>query len=284
MSSKSIASKFNFNNATTDADIVLQNKNIDTVFIATRHDSHAKYVIEALNAGKNVFVEKPLAMNFEELAQIKTAYNNNSGKLMVGYNRRFAPALRAFKKEFSNITEPLIINFTVNAGFIPKDHWTQGSAGGGRIIGEVCHFIDLMQSCADSRPISVYAASLNTDNNKIKNDDNIIITLKFKNGTVGCLSYFANGDKAMPKERLEISGGGKIFCINNFREVVLYNKNKIKKLKATGKGHKQEVELFINSIQEGTKSPINFDSLILTSEITFKILTSLSTNLPVEIE
>lgn len=281
ITSKNVADKFGFNNASANADDILKNSNINTVFIATPHSSHAQYVIQALQNGKNVFVEKPLAMNEEELESVKEAYANNPQALLVGFNRRFAPISKVIKKEFSNLNEPLVMNFRINAGFIPKDHWTQNDdLGGGRIIGEMCHFIDLMQFFTNSDPVKVYADCINSKNSEIKNDDNIAITIKFSDGSVGNLLYLANGDKSMTKEKIEIFGGGKIGVIHNFRSGELHKNGKVSKLKFDGKGHKQEVYSFLDALDTGKVSPIEFDSIYKTTLTTFKIIDSLSTGLP----
>lgn len=278
INARSVGDKFGFNASSTEPKDVLENQKINTVYIATRHDTHAKYVIEALNAGKHVSVEKPLAMNYEELAQIKEAYEVVGDKaLMVGFNRRFAPVSIALKKEFANIGEPLVMNFRVNAGFIPKDHWIQTEVGGGRIVGEMCHFIDLMQFFTDANPVKVYAECISTDNSQMKNDDNIAIIVKFSDGSVGNLTYVANADKAMAKEHLEIFGASKAGVIDDFRSGVIYKDNKEEKLKLSGKGQKQEVQEFIKSLKLGKGSPISFESLYLTTLTTFKIQDSLIT-------
>jgi len=278
INARSVADKFEFNASSTSPNDVFENNKINTVFIATRHDTHAQYVIEALKSGKQVFVEKPLAMNYEELEQVKEAYEAAGDKaLMVGFNRRFAPVSVALKKEFANSGEPLVMNFRVNAGFIPKDHWTQSEAGGGRIVGEMCHFIDLMQYFTDAKPVKVYAECISTENSQAKADDNIAVIVKFSDGSVGNLTYVANADKALAKEHLEIFGAGKAGVIEDFRSGLIYKDNKEEKLKLSGKGQKQEVQEFIQSLKAGKGSPIDFESLYLTALTTFKIQDSLVT-------
>ncbi|HUH28969.1 bi-domain-containing oxidoreductase [Gelidibacter sp.] len=281
ITSKNVAEKFGFNHTSSNADDVMENPQINTVFIATPHNSHAQYAISALKANKHVFVEKPLAMTPEELKDVEAAYKEADVALMVGFNRRFADVSKAIKKAFENLTEPVFVNIRVNAGFIPKEHWTQNpEIGGGRIIGEMCHFIDLMQYFTDSAPIKVYAECINTTNEKLKADDTISIIVKFKNGSVGSLNYLANGDKSLPKEMIEVFGGGKTGRIHDFRSGELHEGNKITKIKSSSKGHKQEVEAFLTSIKEGTVSPISFESIRLTTETTFKIIDSLNIGLP----
>ncbi|RXJ52449.1 bi-domain-containing oxidoreductase [Gelidibacter gilvus] len=281
ITSKNVAEKFGFNHTSSNADDVMENPQINTVFIATPHNSHAQYAIGALKANKHVFIEKPLAMTPEELKDVEEDYKEAGVTLMVGFNRRFADVSKAIKKAFENLTEPVFVNIRVNAGFIPKEHWTQNpEIGGGRIIGEMCHFIDLMQYFTDSEPIKVYADCINTTNEKLKADDNISIIVKFKNGSVGSLNYLANGDKSLPKEMIEVFGGGKTGRIHDFRSGELHEGNKITKIKSISKGHKQEVEAFLTSIKEGTVSPISFESIRLTTETTFKIIDSLNIGLP----
>ncbi len=280
VNAKNVASKFGFANGSTSSDDILKNAAINTVFIATQHDTHARYTIEALKNNKAVFVEKPLALTYEDLEEVKATFESHPNHLMVGFNRRFSEVAVRAKKEFATVREPLVMNFRVNAGFIPKDHWTQREAGGGRILGEICHFIDLMTYFADSRPTKVYAECIDSQNDMLKNDDNIAITLKFENGSVGSLVYVANGDKAMPKEYLEIFGGNVSFTINDFKSGTLYRGNKETKIANQGKGHKQEVEAFLSAVKEGRPSPIDFDSLYLTTLVTLKIVDSLSTGFP----
>ena len=285
ITSKNVAEKFGFNVCSSDKKDVIENKNINTVFIATPHSSHADLVIHSLESGKNVFVEKPLAVSLEELHKIIDVKSKNDHPLMVGFNRRFAPISISVKKEFESADEPLVVNIRVNAGFIPKDHWTQiPEIGAGRIIGEICHFIDLMQFFTNSDPVKVYADCIQSDNEKLKLDDNIAIVVKFKNGSVGNLTYLANGDPSLPKELVEVFGAGKVGIINNFQNGSLHIGNKSKSLKSTGKGHQQEIQEFLKAIKEGKDSPISFRSICLTTLTTFKIIDSLKTGLPQEIK
>jgi predicted dehydrogenase/threonine dehydrogenase-like Zn-dependent dehydrogenase len=281
ITAKNVATKFSFGNASSDSSDIIGDPAIDTVFIATQHDTHAAYALSCLQAGKRVFVEKPLAINEEELEGIRSFYEQRGGFLLVGFNRRFSPVAQALRQEFRDITEPLVINYRVNAGFIPKEHWTQqAEAGGGRIIGEVCHFIDLLQFFTGSLPVKVYAECIESDNSRVKNDDNVLITIRFRNGSIGTITYAAQGDKALPKERVELFGGGKVGVINDFRSGELFHNNKIKPLKLEGKGHKQEVEAFLHAAKTGAESPIAFESIYYTTLACFKILDSLHSGLP----
>ncbi len=285
MNAKNVAQKFGFNKASSDPADILTDKDINTVFIATQHDTHARYVIESLKQGKKVFVEKPLALNSEELDNVIKVYESlDSPALLVGFNRRFAEVCIKTREEFRNIGEPLVMNFRVNAGFIPKDHWTQTKAGGGRIVGEICHFIDLMQFFTGSEPVKVFAECIDTESEKIKNDDNIVINIKFSDGSVGSLVYTANGDKALAKEYFEVFGGNSVMIIDDFKQGILYRNNQKKVIKNTGKGHKQEIETFMKVVATGEAMPISFRSICLTTVTTFKIQESLTTGLPQEIK
>jgi polar amino acid transport system substrate-binding protein len=285
ITSKNVLDKFKFNFCSSDPQEILNKEDINTVFIATPHNLHAELVIRALRANKNVFVEKPLAINEEQLKEVIQVKSETSKPLMVGFNRRFAGISETIKANFKNLNEPLIVNIRVNAGFIPKDHWTQQpEVGAGRIIGEMCHFIDLMQYFTNAEPVKVFADSINTGNTKITPEDNIAIVVKFADGSVGSLTYLANGDKSLPKERIEVFGGGNIGIINDFRDGLFLRNGKTEKLKSSGKGHKEEVAAFLKAALEGKDSPITFRSICLTTLTTFKIIDSLSTGLPQSIK
>ncbi len=284
ITAKNVLDKFKFNYCTTEANDILDNPDINTVFIATPHASHAALVVGSLKAKKNVFVEKPLAMSLDQLKEIIKAKDENNLPVMVGFNRRFSPLAKEIKKEFKTVAEPFVINIRVNAGFIPKDHWSQlADVGGGRIIGEVCHFVDLMQYFTGSDPEKVYAESISSSNELITVHDNISVVIKFKDGSVGNLVYVANGDKSMPKEYIEVYCAGNIGVINDFKSGALHKAGKMTKLKSTGKGHKEEVYQFLENIKQGKESPIDFNSLCLTTLTTFKILDSLATGMPQKI-
>lgn len=284
ITAKNVANKFGFNFCSSDVKDILTNEKINTVFIATPHSSHASLVIESLKANKNVFVEKPLAINTAELELIIETRKKHTQPLMVGFNRRFAAVSESIKKEFLNTGEPMVINIRINAGFIPKDNWLQQKdTGAGRIIGEMCHFIDLMQYFTNSEPVKVYAESISSTNDKITPADNIAIVIKFKDGSVGNLTYLANGDKGMPKELIEVFSGSKIGVINDFRDGVIYKNGKTIKLKSSGKGHKEEIVVFINALKYGNESPVSFRSICLTTLTTFKIHDSLFTGMPQDI-
>lgn len=280
---KNVAEKFGFASSSTSADDVINDMSTDVVFIATQHDTHARYTLAGLKAGKCVFVEKPLALSYEELAEIKEAYGQHPHLVMVGFNRRFADICVKAQAVFAKIGEPITMNFRVNAGFIPKDHWTQRSEGGGRILGEVCHFVDLMQFLTDAKPVKVYAECIATDASHIQAADNISVVIRFSDGSVGNLLYTANGDKGFAKERFEIFGGNQVFIIDDFRSGSHFKDGKEIKFKNEGKGHRQEIAAFLKSVKDGEPSPISFESLLLTTLTTLKIIDSLQTGLPQKI-
>jgi polar amino acid transport system substrate-binding protein len=284
INAKNVSDKFKFNFCSSDPDDILKKEDINTVFIATPHSSHSELVIKALKADKNAFTEKPLAINHEQLDAVIQAVRECDKLLMVGFNRRFAPVSEEVKKGFRNLDEPIVMNIRINAGLIPKDHWTQQpETGGGRIIGEVCHFIDLMQYFTDSEPVRVFAESVSSDNSRLTPEDNISIVLKFADGSVGNITYLANGDKSVPKEKIEVFGGGNTGVINDFRDGAFFRNGRSTKLRSSGKGHREEITAFLNAVKEGRESPIGFRSICLTTLTTFKILDSIHTGLPQEI-
>ncbi len=285
MTAKSAGEKFKFKSFSADSQDVLSDPAVNTVFIATRHNTHGELVLKALEADKNVYVEKPLTIFEEELALISDAcHRHPSSRLQVGFNRRFAPLAKQARELFQGLSEPLVVNYRVNAGFIPKDHWTQTEEGGGRILGEVCHFIDFLQFMTGAEPVKVFAECVANANAKAQNQDNVAITCSFRNGSVGVITYLACGDLLLAKERIEIFGGNKTFIINDFRAAEVYVNGKLKKVKAAGKGHKEEVEQFVGSIREGRPSPIPLESLLYTTAAAFRVLDALRTGLPQDVE
>jgi len=242
-----LGKKFGFEESTTEAERIFSDQEINTVFITTRHNSHARLVIEAIKGGKHVFVEKPLCLNEQELKEIVKTYssqitNNNSQidntgipLLMVGFNRRFAPHIVKIKELLEPVREPKSMIMTVNAGYIPLEHWTQDpEAGGGRIIGEACHFIDLLRFLAGSEIVSSKIVRLQSG---VK--DTASIQLAFGDGSIGTIHYFANGNKGFPKERLEVFCGGKILQMDNFKMLRGWGWKGFKKMKLwrQDKGH-----------------------------------------------
>jgi predicted dehydrogenase len=269
--------KFGFEQATTDASSVIADSQIDCVVIATRHDSHARLACEALSAGKHVFVEKPLALTEAELAEIERtrAQAVAAGRnlvLMVGFNRRYAPHVRRAKSLLAGIREPKAMVMTVNAGALPPEHWAQArDVGGGRIIGEACHFIDLLRFLAGSPIDAVQAASLGAGNGLRTAEDKATITLTFADGSLGTILYLANGHKSFPKERLEIFAAGRILQLDNFRSLVGYGWPGFGKMKLwrQDKGQDACAEAFIHGVTAGTH-PIPFEEVMEVSRVTIQ--------------
>ncbi len=221
----SVAKKFGFNSSSTNSNDIFNNKLINTVFIATRHDSHANYLIHSLKKRKNVFLEKPLALNLEELNKIKEVIDSQKSLksyFTIGYNRRYSKLSNELKNAFSKINEPLIINYRINAGLISKDSWIQQNEGGGRIIGEICHFIDLLQFFTNAFPDEVYAKHVTNSNLSTKMDDNISIIVKFKDGSIGNIIYCSNANSQMPKEKIEVFGGNKSAVLDDFKSLQIF--------------------------------------------------------------
>jgi predicted dehydrogenase/threonine dehydrogenase-like Zn-dependent dehydrogenase len=280
ITAESVKQTFGFQHATSNVDDVLGNESIGTVFIATRHNSHAELVIKALQAEKHVFVEKPLALDEESLMRIvEEAQKRPHLKILTGFNRRFSPPVTTMKAYFRSLLEPLAVMYRVNAGPLPPEHWTQDlDEGGGRLIGEVCHFIDTIQYLTGSEPVRVYAEMLPT---KVR--ENLLITIRMANGSVGTIQYLCNGDKLYPKERIEIFGGNRIAIMENFKSVTLAEQGSTRTREFSGgKGHREELEAFMASL-ESPQAPIDLRSQVLTTLTTFRINQSLNTSLPEEL-
>ena len=273
---RNLADKYKFSWCSGNSQEILDDKEINTIFIATRHDSHAGYVIKGLQSGKNVFVEKPLCMQEEELEVIKDALQKSGKKLMIGFNRRFSPLIQSLvKMVHEKANAPVSINYRINAGIVPSDHWIHDkNVGGGRIIGEACHFIDLAMHIAGSPIASVSAVAVPDTNGQ---NDTVGINLAFENGSVANISYFSNGNKDVSKEYLEVFFGGRIAIIDDFNALKVYGKSTTeKKTKGQDKGHKNEVAAFLESIRTGTPCPIPFAEQYLSMLATFKVLTSIA--------
>lgn len=286
LTARSIGEKFGFRQAVADAYEVIRDERVNLVVIATRHDSHALLAAHALRAGRNVFVEKPLAMNDEELEEVIKAAREGGGQLMVGFNRRFAPHARAALEFFSNRRNPLSIIYRVNAGRIPRSHWIQDPLqGGGRIIGEACHFVDFVHFLTGSRTTRVYAESIASRSAEVLDEDSVLITLRLADGSNASIAYLAEGDKSLPKERVEIFSEGKSFILDDFRTATLHKEGReeVLKLRAQDKGQREEVHAVCATVREGVRAPIELEDLRATTRATFRILESLRTGLPVEV-
>ena len=262
-SSVHVGKKHGIELATTDSSALLADPAINAVVISTRHSSHARWVIDALKAGKHVFVEKPLALTASELQEITQTYENLAKEsspplLMVGFNRRYAPHTQTARKLLAQANQPASMVMTVNAGAIPSDHWTQDIAnGGGRILGEACHFVDLLRYLASHAITNVSSSLMHSANN-----DTVTITLTFADGSLGTVHYLANGNKAIAKERLEIFCGGAVLQLDNFRSMKGYGwKNfRSQRVARQDKGQRHCARAFVDAIESGDSSmliPIN---------------------------
>jgi predicted dehydrogenase/threonine dehydrogenase-like Zn-dependent dehydrogenase len=278
------AKKFGFAYAASNDDDIINDPNINMVAILTRHDSHADLVVKALQAGKHVFVEKPLALNSDQLAVIsEQLLISNSSLLTVGFNRRYAPLARQLVSHFAHRTEALYAHYRVNAGYLPLNHWTQDpDVGGRRIIGEGCHFIDFITFLVGAAPVSVSAVAL-PDNGKYR-EDNVSITFTFPDGSIGIVDYLANGDKSFPKERVEVFCGGKIAVLDDFRTLETVENGRRKTVKGTqDKGWRDEWIAFANAIRNGGQPPIPYEQMIGVTKATFVAVESIQSKTKIEI-
>ncbi|MGE0642128.1 MAG: bi-domain-containing oxidoreductase [Nitrospira sp.] len=277
--------KFGFAEITSDGKSVIESSDINTIIIATRHDSHAALAGEALKAGKHVFVEKPLAITREELTQLCDVYDEcvrrhaSTPLVMVGFNRRFAPHIQRMKQLLDGVTEPKTFVMTVNAGHIPHEHWTQDRlVGGGRIIGEGCHFVDLLRFLSGSPIVAVHAMTTGRASGTTVGHDKVTATLQFEDGSIGTVHYFSNGHKSFPKEQLEVFCGGKVLQLDNFRNLRGYGWSGFRKMDLWNqdKGQAACAAAFVDAIRQGTSSPIPWNELVEVTQVTFDIMDSLT--------
>ncbi|EIK51944.1 putative zinc-binding dehydrogenase [Stutzerimonas stutzeri TS44] len=270
--------KTGFAEASTDMDAMLANPAINTVAIVTRHDTHARFVGNALTAGKSVFVEKPLAIGHAELDEVQAAYDaaHQSGKgpqLMVGFNRRFSPQVQKMKALLQAVKEPKSFIMTMNAGAIPANHWTQDNAvGGGRIIGEACHFIDLMRFLAGSKIVSIQARRMGDTVGVDITEDKASITLGFEDGSFGTILYLANGAASFPKERVEVFVAGRVLQLDNFRKLKGYGWPGFNKLNLwkQDKGQGACAAAFLRGIEQGAAT-IPVDEIFEVARVTIEV-------------
>ena len=271
VSSAHYGKKFNFEVNTTDSDSLINDVEINTVLVTTQHNTHPRFVIQALEAGKNVFVEKPLAITDADLDKIETAYNkahsNGSGPaVMVGFNRRFAPLMKPLKAEVSKSNEPVSLIYTCNSGHIPAEAWYQDpEIGGGRIIGEACHFIDIARFLIDSPIKDVVAHGTKTPDGVTNCHDTATITLTFENGSIATVHYFANGHQRFPKERIEVFQAGKVYVLDNFRKTKGYGASIKKSSFSQDKGQEACSQAFVDGLVSGKGAPIPFNQIMEVS-------------------
>ena len=273
------ARQFGFEQATTDANALLQDPDANCIVIATRHDTHARFTKAALESGKHVFVEKPLAISrsgLEDIVSLCKDVESRGGQpiLTVGFNRRFSPHVQRIRKLLEGLNGPKSFIMTVNAGFIPPEHWIQDpTAGGGRIIGEACHFIDLLRYLAENPIVSVQADSMEQSSSNLFCPDTVTFTLGFQDGSIGAVHYFANGHIAFPKERLEIFCAGKVLQLNNFKRLYGWGWPSFKKMNLwkQDKGHNQLVKAFVEAVKVGGPPPIPLGQLFEVTHVSLII-------------
>ncbi|HEX3560917.1 MAG TPA: bi-domain-containing oxidoreductase [Pyrinomonadaceae bacterium] len=283
VTARDVGRRYDFARFVSGAEEVLADGEVNLVVIATRHDAHAGLARRALARGLDVFVEKPLAINDEELDALLEAAACSGGRLTVGFNRRFSPHARAAREFFAARRAPLSILYRVNAGRVPRTHWTQDPhEGGGRVVGEVCHFVDFMHFLTGSRVERVYAEAVSSGDRQAVDDDSVFVTLKFADGSNGTIAYLAEGDSALRKERIEIFGGGRSFVIEDFRSATAYRDGRETRtrLRAQDKGQREEVRSVCAALVEGAPAPIPLAELAHTTRATFRIRDSLRTGEP----
>jgi predicted dehydrogenase len=281
--------RFGFERAFDSAQAVMEADDTHAVVIATRHDQHGSLVLQAMAQGKHVFVEKPLCIARAELEDIaKSASNltetNRLPVIQTGFNRRFSPSVRHIREHFGRDPGPLVMLYRVNAGAIPREHWVQDPiAGGGRIVGEVCHFIDTMQSLANSDPISVSAKCIVTAGEAQMPEDSVLITLTFSDGSVGTIAYCARGASSLPKEYLEVHAARRSAVLENFASVSLFGPRGRKRVRCPGKGQAEEIAAFVQAVRDG-EAAIPLASQLCTTLAALCTLESLRTGATVAID
>ena len=287
ISGKNTAEMFGFGYAVTDYQQILNDDQTNVVFVATRHDSHARIAAECLRRGKAVFVEKPLAVNQDDLKLIASALSETGGLLTVGYNRRFAPLAMDVKQRLAGRRGPLTIVYRVNAGALPAGHWSHDEVeGGGRLVGEVCHFIDFVQYLTGSLAAHVFAEAVSASTISGSPDDSVIVTISMQDGSIATIVYAAGGDPSVEKERVEILCEGSVARIDDFKSGVYVKNRREVKLggRTQDKGHKNEIEAFLSAVRNQTSPPIDMASLMATSLATFSALASIRAGVRVPID
>ncbi len=284
VSGRATADKFGFQYCTTDMERLLGDPSVEAVFIATRHASHARLAARALAAGKSVFVEKPLAIDEEGLQEVLDALSTSGGLLTVGFNRRFSPLVTEIRDALRD-AGPLSLTYRINSGDIPADSWIHDAAeGGGRIIGEVCHFVDLLDHIVGARPIEVFAYGLGGMTAPLH--DTVTIVLRYPDGSIGNINYFSTGDRSHPKEQLEVFGGGGIAILDDFRRLLVTRGGKKKQTRriSQDKGFDQEIAGFLAAVRGAAPPPIALESLVATTRACFAIEESLRSGQPVRVD
>lgn len=277
INAKQVAKLYKAEYCTTDYKEVLEDDDIDMVLIATRHNLHAPITIEAAKAGKHVFVEKPLAMSYEELKEVEKAIKESGVNFMVGFNRRFSPLSIKAKELLKQRSGPMIINYRVNVGHVSRNHWMNDPVeGGGRIIGEACHMFDFFYYLTDAEIEEIFARSISSNNKEIIDENIIVAVLKFTDGSIASLTYTTLGSSEFPKERIEIFKGESVIVINDFREIILSGfKERGYKLRRQDKGHYNELVEFAKIVKGEKEASFGLEEGVRVTECTLKIVKKL---------
>jgi Predicted dehydrogenases and related proteins len=282
LSSTVVAKKYKFAYATSDYNEILKDPEVSIVAVTVRHNLHARLTIEALNAGKHVFVEKPLALSFTELDEINKAVESSGKTVTVGFNRRFSPFSEKVKSLLGNAA-PISVIANMNAGFIPRESWVHDlNVGGGRIVGEACHMVDLITYFTGSLVDEVVMTAVGE--NPEEDTDNASLTLKYRNGSVGVINYFSNGSKAYSKERVEIYSQGRTMVIDNFRRLECYGFSSKGFSRSQDKGHHNQFKLLLQKLEQGGESLIPFDQIMNTSKVVLAAIQSLKKGSRIKVE
>jgi predicted dehydrogenase len=284
----SVCRRFGFDRCAETVDDLIADESVNTVLIATRHNLHGSIVDRAIEAGKHVFVEKPLCLDRKELnriCQTVETLNGNRPVLMVGFNRRFSPFVQRMLAALSGRTTPLIASYRINAGFIPKESWVQDPVeGGGRIIGEVCHFVDTLRFLTGSGVRSVQAACIRTDSSRHTERDSLAVTLTYRDGSVGSIIYHALGNPEFSKERIEIAADGKMITLDDFCRLEIFGRRKETFKGKQDKGFDAEIHAFVQAVASGGPAPIPFGEIRETTLVTFAIHQAMNTGQTVHLE
>jgi predicted dehydrogenase len=285
-SAQQAGSRFGFAFAASDWQAVLADDSLDAVLVATRHDLHAEVAATALRRGLAVFVEKPLALSDATLEDVLDAWRASGRVLMVGFNRRFAPSVAPLRQHFAERREPLVMTYRVNAGRVAVSSWVLDPVeGGGRLIGEVCHMVDLLTAIAGARVVSVFVQALPRPAQA--NMDDAVVNLTFADGSIGTIVYASGGDRTLPKERLEVFGGGRSAVLDDFRVLELRAGGRRRRVggrfPTQDKGHAAELRAFLGAVRRGGPSPIDPEEAAHVTRVTFAAQQSAREGVPVRL-
>jgi predicted dehydrogenase len=289
LSAEHFARKAGFEYSTTEVGQITSDPDIDLVMVLTRHGSHAGLVCEVLKSGKHVFVEKPLAINNDQLSSVKEMYFSAPGQLMVGFNRRFASVLKKALIHTRELQAPLTVNIRVNVGYIAPDIWIYDPIeGGGNIVGEVCHFFDLIQAITQSQTNRVNTQSISLLNGDAQSEDNVVITLEMVDGSIGTITYTTLGDRAQSRELVEVFGSGAVCVIDNFKTLRFVQNGNARRfggvLSGVDRGHKAELEVLFKCLHDGVPFPVSFEDYLSTTRTSLAAVESLRSQIHIDLK